>query len=270
MLLRVLLYIKRDTDKRPNTLDLGGMDSCQAGFHDSRLQSPLEKFVLPVNISVNLCDSCSRKVIDAQNKKADLTMEILYYWGIEYDEKPHLPAELKKDGLKTAKIVQFVNNELGNMRIRNQNFPIFLLYANEKDEFSSALIKDSSLEYVSSYAERKSIYLRAWSGCLEASKALREKYVAERNVNGSTKREEVFTAKMREEEVQIAKIHDPIYEAGVKAAVLWELKVIGFSGKKTYLDGVPKQSVGWNYIKDNNKKIISEDDIETTNENTQD
>jgi hypothetical protein len=71
--------------------------------------------------------------------------------------------------------------------------------------------------------------LRACSGCLEASKALREKYVAERNVNGSTKREEVFTAKMREDEfVQIAKIHDPIYEAGVKAAVLWELKVIGF------------------------------------------
>ena len=129
--------------------------------------------------------------------------------------------------------------------------------------------KDSSLEYVSSYAERKSIYLRAWSGCLEASKALRERYVAERNVNGSTKREEVFTAKMREDEfVQIAKIHDPIYEAGVKAAVLWELKVIGFSGKKIYLDGVPKQSVVWNYIKDKNKKIIS--DIETTNENTQD
>jgi hypothetical protein len=101
---------------------------------------------------------------------------------------------------------------------------------------------------------------------LEASKALREKYVAERNVNGSTKREEVFTAKMREDGfVQIAKIHDPIYEAGVKAAVLWELKVIGFSGKKIYLDGVPKQSVVWNYIKDKNKKIISEDDIETTN-----
>ncbi|HYA82332.1 MAG TPA: hypothetical protein VEH06_02625 [Candidatus Bathyarchaeia archaeon] len=65
--------------------------------------------------------------------------------------------------------------------------------------------------------------------------------------------------------VQIAKIHGPIYEAGVKAAVLWELKVIGFSGKKIYLDGVPKQSVVWNYIKDKNKKIISEDDIETMN-----
>jgi hypothetical protein len=34
MLLRVLLYIKRDTDKRPNTLDLGGclsrVHKCQA------------------------------------------------------------------------------------------------------------------------------------------------------------------------------------------------------------------------------------------------
>ena len=154
------------------------------------------------------------------------------------------------------------------MRIRNQNFPTLLLNANEKDEFGHALLKESSIENVSSDAERQSIYLRAWSGCLEASKALHEKYVAERDVNGSTKREEVFTAKMREDDfVEIAKIHDPIYETGVKAAVLWELKVIGYPGKKMYLDGVPKQSVVWNYIKDKNKKIISEDDIETTNGN---
>lgn len=101
---------------------------------------------------------------------------------------------------------------------------------------------------------------------------LREKYVAETNVDGSTKSEELITAKMREDAfAQIAtKIYDPIYKAGVKAAVLWQLKVIGQSGEKIYLDGVSIDSVVRDYIKDKTKKIISEDDPEMskeTNEN---
>jgi hypothetical protein len=215
--------------------------------------------------------------MDAKRMEVDLTMEILYSWGIESDGTLHLPVELKRDGLKTAKLVQFVNNELGKMRNRDQYFPTLLLNANEKDDFSRILVEDSNtvkmiLKHVSSDAERKSIYLRVWSGCLEASKMLREKYVADTNVDGSTKREELITAKMREHAfAQIAtKIYDPIYEAGVKAAVLWQLKVIGQSSEKIYLDGVSIDSVVRDYFKDKNKKIISEDDLETskeTNEN---
>jgi hypothetical protein len=98
------------------------MDSCQSGFHDSRLQIHLQKVVLRSDLCVNLCDFCLRKIMDAKGKEVDLTMEILYTWGIESDGTLHLPAELKRDGLKTAKLVQFVNNELGKMRNRNQYF----------------------------------------------------------------------------------------------------------------------------------------------------
>lgn len=141
------------------------MDSCQSGFHDSRLHLHLQKVVLRSDLSVNLCEFCFRKIMDAKRKEVDLTMEILYSWGIEFDGTLHLPAELKRDGLKTAKLVQFVNNELGKMRNRNQYFPTLLLNANEKDDFSRILVEDSNTvkmipEYVSSDSERKSIYLR--------------------------------------------------------------------------------------------------------------
>jgi hypothetical protein len=249
------------------------MDSCQSGFHDSRLQFHLQKVVLRRDLSVNLCDFCFRKIMDAKRKQEDLTMEILYTWGIESDGNLHLPAELKRNGLKTAKLVEFVNNELGKMRNRNQYFPTLLLNATEKDDFSRILVEDNntvkmSLENLSSDAERKSIYLRVWSGCLDASKMLHEKYVAETNVDGSTKREQLITAKMREDAfAKIAtKFYDHIYEAGVNATVLWQLKVIGQLGQRIYLDGVPIDSVIWHYIKDKNKKIISENDLEPTKE----
>jgi hypothetical protein len=98
---------------------------------------------------------------------------------------------------------------------------------------------------------------------------LRDKSVVERNINGSPKREEPITPEMRKNAfAQIAtKIHDRIYEAGVKAAVVWQLKVIGHPGKKIYLDGVPKDSVVWMNIKDKDKKTISEDEIETSKTN---
>ncbi|MFZ0512370.1 MAG: hypothetical protein WAM14_12245 [Candidatus Nitrosopolaris sp.] len=58
--------------------------------------------------------------------------------------------------------------------------------------------------------------MRVWSGCLDASKMLREKYVFERNPDGSSKQEEPITAKMRKDAfAQIAtKVHDSTYEEG--------------------------------------------------------
>jgi hypothetical protein len=242
------------------------MDSCQSGLHDPKHHLGLLKF----ESNVNLCAHCYRRIIDSIREGEDLTMEILYRWAKECGGIPQVPASLRSDGLKTAELIQFVDQEVGKMRTRNRDFPTILRRPDEKNEFIQTLGEDTNtakriLECVSNDASRESICLRVWSGCLDTSKMLRDKYVVERNLDGSTKREEPITAKMREDAfAQIAtKIHDPIYQASVKTAVVWQLKVIGHPGKKIYLDGVPKDSVVWEYIKDKNKKIISEDDIET-------
>jgi hypothetical protein len=153
---------------------------------------------------------------------------------------PQVPASLRVDALKTAELIQFVDHGVGKMRTRNRDFPAILHRPDEKNEFIQAIGEKSNtvkriLEGVSNDALRESICLRVWSGCLDASKMLRDKYVVERNLDGSTKREQPITAKMREDAfAQIAtKIHDPIYEASVKAAVIWQLKVIGHPVRKS-------------------------------------
>jgi hypothetical protein len=88
-------------------------------------------------------------------------MEILYHWAKECGDIPQVPASLKRDGLKTAELIQFVDHEVGKMCTRNRDFPTILLRP-------------------------------------DASKMLRDKYVVERNLDGSTKREEPITAKMAE------------------------------------------------------------------------
>jgi hypothetical protein len=242
------------------------MDSCQSGLHDPRLQLGLLK--VP-EWNVNLCDPCYRRITDSIREGEDLTMEILYRWAKECGDIRQVPASLRRDGLKTAELVQFVDHEVGKMRTRNRDFPTILLRPDEKNEFVQIVGEDSNtvkriLECVSDDALRETICLRVWSGCLDASKMLRDKYVVERNFDGSTKREEPITAKMREDAfAQITtKIHDSVYEEGIKATLVWQLMVIGKLGKKLYLDGVPKDSGVMKYIKDKSKNIISVDDID--------
>jgi hypothetical protein len=247
------------------------MDSCQSGLHDSKLHLSLLKFP---ESNVNLCDPCYCRITDSILERKDMTMEILYRWAKECGDVPQVPAPLRRDGLKISELIQFVDQEIGKMRTGNRDFPTILLRPDEKNEFIQILGKDSNtvkriLPCVSNDVLRESICLRGWSGCLDASKMLRDKYVVERNPDGSTKQEELISPKMREDafaEMAI-KIQDPIYEAGVKAAVVWQLKVIGRPNKKIYLDGVPKNSIVWEYTKDKNKKIISEGDVETSSEN---
>jgi hypothetical protein len=65
------------------------------------------------------------------------------------------------------------------------------------------------------------------------------------------------------EKIMITSSKDPIYEAGVEAAPVWELIENAASDKKMYLDGIPNlnDSPVTKYLKDKNKTIISADDI---------
>lgn len=244
------------------------MNSCQSGLHHSKLQSTIQN-VRFRDFNVNICVDCYNQITGAFHAGEDLTMEILYRWAKEYGDIRELPVVLERDELKTAELVQIVNQELGKMRTNNQDFPTILVRTNEKDQFIQRLENSDPVRRIleSNNADNNNICLTAWSGCIDASKTLRDKYVIEHNPDGSTKREAPITAEKRKIAfAQIAtKIHDPIYQAGVKAAVVWELRVIGHPDKKIYLDGVPGDSVVWMCIKDKNKKIISEVDLETSN-----
>jgi len=141
--------------------------------------------------------------------------------------------------LNTAELVQCVDHELGKMRTSNQDFPIIVLRANEKDEFiqkseDSDTVKQI-LVSVSNDVDIKNVCLRIWSGYLDASKMHRDKYVVERNHDGSPKREEPITTEMRKNAfAQIAtKVHDHIYEVGVKETVFWQLKVMAIRVRKS-------------------------------------
>ncbi|MFZ0742549.1 MAG: hypothetical protein WAM54_13230 [Nitrososphaeraceae archaeon] len=64
--------------------------------------------------------------------------------------------------------------------------------------------------------------------------------------------------------IMITSREDPIYEAGVEVAPVWELIENAGADKKMYLDGIPNLngSAVTKYLKDRNKIIISADDIE--------
>jgi hypothetical protein len=57
---------------------------------------------------------------------------------------------------------------------------------------------------------------------------------------------------------------DPVYEAGVEVAPVWQLVVYAGPDKKMYFDGILNlhNSPVTKYIKDKNKTIISTEDIE--------
>ncbi|MGA9168042.1 MAG: hypothetical protein WB053_11750, partial [Nitrososphaeraceae archaeon] len=114
--------------------------------------------------------------------------------------------------------------------------------------------------------ERGNIALRLWTGCLCVSKECRRTSVSEYNPDGTTKRENPYTPEMRAEsfeKIMITSRADPIYEAGVEVAPVWELIENARTDKKMYLDGIPnlKDLPVTTYLKDRNKTIISADDI---------
>ena len=114
--------------------------------------------------------------------------------------------------------------------------------------------------------ERGNIALRLWTGSLCVSKECRRTSVAEHNPDGTTKRESPYTPEMRAEsfkKIMITSRADPVYEAGVEAAPVWELIENAGADKKMYLDGIPnlKDLPVTKYLKDRNKTIISADDI---------
>jgi hypothetical protein len=65
------------------------------------------------------------------------------------------------------------------------------------------------------------------------------------------------------EKIMITSSKDPIYEAGVEAAPVWELIENAAPDKKMYLTGIPNLngSPVTKYLKHKNKTIISADDI---------
>ena len=64
--------------------------------------------------------------------------------------------------------------------------------------------------------------------------------------------------------IMITSGEDPIYEAGIEAAPVWELIENRTPNKKMYLDGIPNlnDSPVTKYLKDKKKIIISVDDVE--------
>jgi hypothetical protein len=65
------------------------------------------------------------------------------------------------------------------------------------------------------------------------------------------------------EKIMITSSKDPVYEAGVEAAPVWELIENAVPDKKMYLDGIPNlnHSPVTKYLKDKNKTIIAADDV---------
>ena len=144
-----------------------------------------------------------------------------------------LPESLKNDCLKLSQLIQFVNGELAKMRRNiNQNFPVILLNPEEKDKFIQVSEEDenvvqNTLHDIYGYGARKNILLRLWCGCLGTAKECRKTFVSEHNPDGSPKNEQLYTPEMRATSFRNIIIptanEDPIYNAGVEAATVWEL-----------------------------------------------
>jgi hypothetical protein len=247
------------------------MDVCQSGFHDQKLQRRLVKVPVEGGPSVILCDFCLSRIMEAQKEGGDLTMTILYQWAREFGDIIQVPDSLRLDCMKRCHIVQFVNQQLLKIRTTNIHYPKILLQPDEKDRFIRILKEDkdtiqSILNDVWSDRERGNIALRLWTGCLCAAKECRRTSVSEHNPDGTTKRESPYTPEMRTEsfeKIMITSSKDPIYEAGVEAAPVWELIENAAPDKKMYLTGIPNLngSPVTKYLKHKNKTIISVDDI---------
>lgn len=249
------------------------MEVCQSGFHDQELQRRLVKVPVEGGQRVILCDFYLSRMMEAQQQGGDLTMTILYQWAKESGgHDSQVPETLKRDCMKRCRLVQFVNEQLLKIRSTNIHFPKILLHPDEKDRFVQILEEDEStiqsiLSDILNDRERGNITLRLWTGCICVSKECRRASVAEHNPDGTTKRESPYTPEMRTEsfkKIMITSREDPIYEAGMEVAPVWELIENAGTNKKMYLDGIPSinDSPVTKYLKDRNKTIISADDIE--------
>lgn len=251
------------------------MDVCQSGFHDQKLQKRLVKVPVEGGVRVFLCDFCLSRMIEAQEQGGDLTMTILYQWAKERGgNESQVPETLSRNCMNRCHLVQFVNEQLLKIRTRNIHFPKILLHPDERVRFIRILEKDEHTiqNILNGVHDKKkgNIALRLWTGCLCVSKECRRTSVAEHNPDGTTKRETIYTPERRNEsfkKIMITSSEDPIYEAGVEAAPVWDLMLNAESGKKMYLDGIPilNSSPVTRYLKDRNKTIISVDDIEINN-----
>jgi hypothetical protein len=209
--------------------------------------------------------------MEAQQEGGDLTMTILYQWAKEFGDIVQLPDSLKLDRMKRCHIVQFVNQQLLNVRTTNVHFPKIILDPTEKDRFIRILKENedtiqSILNDVWNDIERGNIVLRLWTGCICAAKECRRTSVSEHNPDGTIKRESPYTPEMRNasfEKIMITSSKDPVYEAGVEAAPVWELIENAVPDKKMYLDGISNlnHSPVTKYLKDKNKTIIAADDV---------
>jgi hypothetical protein len=107
------------------------MNSCQSGLHHSKLQSTIQNIPLR-DFTINLCETSYHRITGSIHAGEDLTMEILYHWAKECSDIRQLPVTLERDDLKTAELIQFVNQELGKMRTNNQDFPTILVNRHAK------------------------------------------------------------------------------------------------------------------------------------------
>ena len=249
------------------------MEICQSGFHLQERQRRLVNVPVEGGLRVILCDFCLSRMMEAQQQREDLTMTILYQWAKEHGgHDSQLPETLKTDWKNLCHIIQFVNNQLFKIRTTNVHFPKILLLPNEKDRFVRILEEDegtiqSTLSKVQNEKERGNIALRLWTGCICAAQECRRTSVVQHNPDGTTKRETVYNPERRNEsfkKIMITSREDPIYEAGVEAAPVWELMLNAENDKKMYLVGIPNlnSSPVTKYLKDKSKVIISADDIE--------
>ena len=248
------------------------MAACQSGFHDQKLQWRLVRVPTESGPNVVLCDFCLSRMMEAQQKGGDLSLAILYQWAKEYDDIPKLPEFLRRDCLKRCQIVQYVNQQILRIRKANLHFPRILLDPDEKGKFigivekNKNIIHDTLGDFFSS-SERGNIALRLWTGCFCAVKECRPTCVIEHDPNGTAKRESTCSSDVRAEsfnKIMITSREDPIYQAGVEIAPVWELIENAGPNKKLYLDGIPElnRSPITKYLKDRNKKVISAEDIE--------
>ena len=113
------------------------MEVCQSGFHDQHLQNRLIKVPVEGGHSVILCDFCLSRIMEAQQQGADLTMTILYQWARECGDIPQLPDSLKLDCMNRCHLVQFVNQQLLEVRTTNIHFPKILMVPDSEGEIYS-------------------------------------------------------------------------------------------------------------------------------------
>ena len=246
------------------------MAVCQSGFHDPKLQKRLRRVPVEGSQRVIICNFCLSRLMEAQQGGGDLTMTIIYQWAKDCGFIPKLPESLKQECMRRCRIVQLVNQQLLNARTNNIHFPKVLLNPDEKERFIRTLhagtVQDI-LNDVDSDIERTNIALRLWTGCLCVTKECRLSSVTEHNPDGTIRRETPYTPDMRAESFEkiMRTVHeDPVYEAGVEVATVWELIVNAGPNKKMYLEGIPNlnNSPVTKYIKNKNKVVISADDIE--------